>query len=137
MLPDNATVSKIVRELDPDLVDWFPSPTIDHIVASIMEDGDPGKVIAESQSVDTKNAPFVSVESLTEIVTIIATIKTTWELIAFADEVTQLLLDNNKKLEFLEKVVLRLKQCGLVVPADRLQGWIDLILERMTRPSAN
>jgi hypothetical protein len=95
----------------------------------------PETVIAEIQTEDTANAPFIAFEIVTQVVAIVYAIKATWDLISFLDKGTELLLDDGKKLEIAEKVVLRLKQAGLEVPGDRAQRWIEYILERRTRPS--
>jgi hypothetical protein len=128
------TTRNLVKELDPDVGTWLPDSAVDHIIEALADGADPETVIAEAQTTDPDNAPFNSFEFLTQTVAIVLTIKGTWDFVAFLDKGLGVILDDNQKLEIAERVVMRLKQAGLNYPAERIQEWIDQILERMTRP---
>lgn len=134
-MPADRTVAKeLVKKIDPVCADWIPDASLNDIIDAVMSGQDGKQIIAERQTEDSKSAPFSAAEILGQVVAIAVAIKVTWDAVGFTDKVLEVVVDNNKKLQIVETVARRLRQAGLEVAADRVQGWIDTILERITRP---
>jgi len=134
MPADRTAAKELVKMIDPVSADWIPDASLNDIIDAVMNGQNGKQIIADRHTEDSKNAPFSAAEILAEIVAIAVVIKATWEAVGFTGKVLELVVDNDKKLQICETVVLRLRQAGLEVAADRVQGWIDTILERITRP---
>ena len=135
MYVDAPTLANVIRAIDPDASDWIPGKSLNHISTSIAGGSDPQALLAELGDGDAKNPNFDYGEIISQIVALAVVVNTVYSDVGRADAILGLVFDNNAKLKVVEKGVLRLRQAGLERPASVVQGWVDKILDYLTRPA--
>jgi hypothetical protein len=94
------------------------------------------------------SAPFDLQGGAITIVALITTVNILWEHISKAygigktlidflkagDSALELTLDHNKKLEIVERIIKRLKELGLSGAANKVEGWVNAVLDQLTKP---
>jgi hypothetical protein len=60
--------------------------------------------------------------------------KTVVEFLKDADATLVIALDHNEKLALVERIIRLLRSLGLSSAADRVEAWVNAILDKITRP---
>jgi len=123
-----------LRAADPDLDEWVPQAVLDDAVLAVDSDVDLRAYIEDRSSHAEDVSPYSGYEIYTGLIAILVTAKAVWSTVTFADKAANLVLDDNAKLALAEKIVLRLRQAGMEHSAEKVQSWIDKILEEHTNP---
>ncbi|MEM9635595.1 MAG: hypothetical protein AAGA50_30005 [Pseudomonadota bacterium] len=124
---------QILQAIDEELDEWIPQAVLQDAVQAVETEADLQAYIQKKSSHSSDVAPYSGYDLYTLLIAILVTTKAVWSTAKFADEVTSLLLDPNKQLALAEKIVLRLRQAGMDYSAEKVQSWINVILDKMTR----
>lgn len=128
------TYREILRAVDSDLDEDTPQSTLDEVLGVVEADGDLRLYLKGKSSHSNDVAPDSGYDVYASLVAVLVTAKVVWGNFAFADKVLDVVLDHNAKLVLAEKVVQRLKQAGMEYSAEKVQSWIDRILDKLTSP---
>ena len=134
MSSQNDGVMEMMKFVEPNTSAWLDDRAIGQI-AKIETADDFSALRAQLPQGSTDRAPFNLLAVVSELVALAATIRAVWEFVEFADDATELFVDDNKKLAIAERAIQRLRQLGLSNFADKVEAWTNSVLEQMTRPS--
>jgi hypothetical protein len=131
---DNREILEILENVAPIAVEIVPEEEVDRIINGThsLEPDFASRLVPPDQG----NPNFPIFGHVQDLVTVCTTIYSIYEITGKTADFVDFILDNDRKVKIVQRVIDKLKVLGLKRSADQIQVMLDRVMDYLTRPKA-